>query len=295
MDIRQLDYFIVVAQLGSFTKAADELFLSRQALSKAVRNLEHELGQPLLANRDNHLELTDAGRTLLDDAAPVVEAFKQLERRHVGCVGAPALRRTLSVAMAHGTALSMPDRAIDAFREEHPDIVLSVEEVTTETAIDMVRTGESDISLVGSAPQYLEEFDPMLVVETGVYAFVPEDNPLSARKELELSDLDGQPFVTFGKRNHLHRYFVEACEAAGAHPDILMTTSDAELLVRSATQQHALYFGFPPHVLNDPKEGCALVRIAVPHASAVGTYGIKRKGAPLSSSARLFWQYLGSL
>ena len=70
MDIRQLDYFIVVAQLGSFTKAADELFLSRQALSKAVRNLEHELGQPLLANRDNHLELTDAGRTLLDDAAP---------------------------------------------------------------------------------------------------------------------------------------------------------------------------------------------------------------------------------
>ena len=83
MDIRQLDYFIVVAQLGSFTKAADELFLSRQALSKAVRNLEHELGQPLLANRDNHLELTDAGRTLLDDAAPVVEAFKQLERRHV--------------------------------------------------------------------------------------------------------------------------------------------------------------------------------------------------------------------
>ena len=224
MDIRQLDYFIVVAQLGSFTKAADELFLSRQALSKAVRNLEHELGQPLLANRDNHLELTDAGRTLLDDAAPVVEAFKQLERRHVGCVGAPALRRTLSVAMAHGTALSMPDRAIDAFREEHPDIVLSVEEVTTETAIDMVRTGESDISLVGSAPQYLEEFDPMLVVETGVYAFVPEDNPLSARKELELSDLDGQPFVTFGKRNHLHRYFVEACEAAGAHPDILRTT-----------------------------------------------------------------------
>lgn len=101
--------------------------------------------------------------------------------------------------------------------------------------------------------------------------------------------------MTFGKRNHLHRYFVEACEAAGAHPDILMTTSDAELLVRSATQQHALYFGFPPHVLNDPKEGCALVRIAVPHASAFGTYGIKRKGAPLSSSARLFWQYLGSL
>lgn len=295
MDIRQLDYFIAVAQLGNFTKAADELFLSRQALSKAVRNLEHELGHPLLTNRDNHLELTDTGRALRDDALPVVAAFKQLERHHLGNAGTPALRQTLSVAMAHGTALSMPDRAIDTFREEHPDIVLSVEEVTTETAIDMVRTGESDISLVGSAPQYLAEFDLALVVETGVYAFVPEDNPLAMRNELELKDLDGQPFVTFGKRNHLHRYFVEACDAAGVHPDILMTTSDTELLVRSATQQHALYFGFPPHVLDDPKEGRILVRINLERANAFGTYAVKRKGVSPSSSARLFWDYLGLL
>ncbi len=295
MDIRQLDYFIAVAQLGNFTKAADELFLSRQALSKAVRNLEHELGHPLLTNRDNHLELTDTGRALRDDALPVVAAFKQLERHYLGNAGTPALRQTLSVAMAHGTALSMPDRAIDTFREEHPDIVLSVEEVTTETAIDMVRTGESDISLVGSAPQYLAEFDLALVVETGVYAFVPEDNPLAMRNELELKDLDGQPFVTFGKRNHLHRYFVEACDAAGVHPDILMTTSDTELLVRSATQQHALYFGFPPHVLDDPKEGRILVRINLERANAFGTYAVKRKSVSPSSSARLFWDYLGLL
>lgn len=295
VDIRQLDYFIAVAQLGSFTKAADELFLSRQALSKAVRNLEHELGQSLLVNRDNHLELTDAGRSLHDDAAPVVDAFAQLERRYLSSAGTPALRQTLSVAMAHGTALSMPDRAIDAFREEHPDIVLSVEEVTTETAIDMVRSGESDISLVGSAPQYLAEFDLMLVVETGVYAFVPEDNPLATRDELALDDLDGQPFMTFGKRNHLHRYFVEACDAAGVRPDILMTTSDTELLVRSATQQHALYFGFPPHVLDDPKEGRALVRIDLRKENAFGTYAIRRKGVAPSSSAHLCWNYLSSL
>ena len=76
----------------------------------------------------------------------------------------------------------------------------------------MVRTGESDISLVGSAPQYLEwnSTPCWWWWRRACTRFVPEDNPLSARKELELSDLDGQPFVTFGKRNHLHRYFVEA-------------------------------------------------------------------------------------
>ncbi|WP_302390943.1 LysR family transcriptional regulator [Eggerthella sinensis] len=293
MDIRQLDYFIAVAQRGNFTKAADELFLSRQALSKAVRNLEHELGHPLLINRDNHLELTDEGRALREDALPVVDAFKQLEQRYLGTLDAPPLRQTLSVAMAHGTALSMPPRAIDAFRAEHPDIVLSVEEVTTETAIDMVRAGESDISLVGSAPQYLAEFDLMLVVETGVFLYVPVENPLAAQAALALSDLEGQPFMTFGKRNHLHRYFMEACDAAGVHPNIVMTTSDSELLVRSAVQQQALFFGFPPNVLNDPKEGRVLMRLDLQRESAFGTYAIRRKATAPSTSARAFWEYLG--
>lgn len=295
MDIRQLDYFIAVAQRGNFTKAADELFLSRQALSKAVRNLEHELGHPLLVNRDNHLELTDAGRALRDDALSVVDAFKQLEERYVGSAGSRPQRQTLSVGMAHGTALSLPHCAVDAFRTEHPDVVLSVEEVTTETAIDMVRSGDSDISLVGSAPQYLPEFDLMLVVETGAYVYLPVEHPLAARNQLTLDDIEGQPFVTFGKRNHLHRYFMEACDEAGVRPNIVMTTSDSDLLVRSAVQQRALFFGFPPAVFDDPKEGLVLKRLELQRADVFGTYAIKRKGAALSSSALAFWEFLGRL
>lgn len=292
MDIRQLDYFIAVAQRGNFTKAADDLFISRQALSKAVRNLEHELRMPLLVNRDGHLELTDAGHRLLDDAEPLVRTFKKLENRYLSPVAGAPLRQELSVAMAHGTAISLPDRAVDAFRIEHPDLILSVEEVTTEAALEMAREGESDISLVGSAPQYLGEFDIALVVETGVFAYVPVENPLSTRAELSLVDLDNQPFVTFGKRNHLHRYFLESCAGAGVHPNILMTTSDVELLVRSADQQRALYFGFPPTVRTEQKEHHVLVPVDVGHDDAFGTYAIKRKGAALPSSARAFWEYL---
>lgn len=292
MDIRQLDYYIAVAQRGNFTKAADDLFISRQALSKAVRNLEHELRAPLLVNRDGHLELTDAGRRLLDDAEPLVRSFKELENRYLLPVTGAPLRQELSVAMAHGTAISLPDRAVDAFRIEHPDLVLSVEEVTTEAAIDMVRTSESDISLVGSAPQYLGEFDIALVVETGVFVYVPVENSLSTHPALSLADLDGQPFVTFGKRNHLHRYFLESCAAQGVRPNILMTTSDVELLVRSAEQQCALYFGFPPTVHAEQKERHVLVPVDMGHDDAFGTYAIKRKGVALPSSARAFWEDL---
>lgn len=295
MDIRQLDYFVAVAQLRSFTRASDELFLSRQALSKAVRNLEHEIGNQLLVNEDGHLKLTEAGSRFLEDALPIVHAYKDLKARYTDVPGVIPATRELSVAMAHGVSLSMPDRAIDTFRAMHANMMLSVEEVTTETALEMARLGESDISLVGSAPQYLQGFDIALVVGTGMYVFVPTNNPLANRSVLKLQDLDGQPFMTFGKRNHLHQHFMQACRRQNVHPNILLTTSDLKLLVRSADEQQALYFGFPPTIVNSKRENRVLVPVDTGFEDDFGTYAIKRKGATLSSSARLFWNYLKGL
>ncbi len=295
MDIRQIEYFIAAAQRGNFTKAAEDLFITRQALSKAVRNLEHETGLTLMDNKDGRLELTAEGRMLFDDAEPVVAAYRNLEERYANTVKHPPVRQTLAVSMAHGTAQSMPRNTIDAFCMDHPDVLLSVEEVTTEAALGMARSGESDISLVGSTPPYLGGFDLMLVVETGTYVFVPRESPLAARKRLAAADIEGQPFVTFGKRNHLHRFFVETCEAAGVKPNIIMTTSDAHLLVRTAEQQQACYFGFPLHIELVESPTHVLVPLDLNTETVFGTYAVKRQGAALSSSARAFWDFLAKV
>ena len=120
MDIRQIEYFIAAAQRGNFTKAAEDLFITRQALSKAVRNLEHETGLTLMDNKDGRLELTAEGRMLFDDAEPVVAAYRNLEERYANTVKHPPVRQTLAVSMAHGTAQSMPRNTIDAFCMDHP-------------------------------------------------------------------------------------------------------------------------------------------------------------------------------
>ena len=295
MDIRQLEYFIVVAREGNFTKASDERFISRQALSKAVRNLEHELRTTLLATKDNRLELTEAGMRIRNEALPIVQAYQDFEQRHSAAHEASTYKQTLAVATVHGAALSLPNRAFDSFRTMRPEVLLSIEEVNTDTAIDMVRTGESDISLVGSAPKYLHEFDIMLVVDTGIHVFVPKGSPLSNRDELSIEDLDQQQFVTFGKRDHLHRYFAESCEAANVHPNIILTSSNKDLLVRTAIEQNAFYFGFPKRVHAPDRKTAEPKPVHLGHNDTFGTYAIKRKGAPLSSSARLFWEYLGKV
>lgn len=295
MDIRQLEYFIAVAQRGSFTKAANELFLSRQALSKAVRNLEHELGVTLFTTKENRLELTSEGHRLHEDAQPVVQQFCELEHRYACGNRGGEIKRSLSVAIVHGAAITLPKRAINTFRAEHPDILLSIEEASTDTALTMVRDGETDISLVGSVPRYLDQFDIALVVETGMNVFVPPASPLHDRKRLTLADLDGQPFITFGKRDHLHRFFVEACEEANVHPDIVLTSSNKDLLLRTAHEQDAFYFGFPARLNASGSQTTDPLPVDLGRDDLFGTYAIKKKGVALSTSARAFWEFLQSL
>lgn len=293
MNIRQLEYFIAVAKCGSFAQAANSLFISHQALNKAVRNLERQVGSRLLVSQGNRLALTDLGARLLADAAPVVRSYRDLERRYEGLAGGPRPpQRALSVALGHGTALSLPKDTIDSFRSEHPDILLSLEEVTTEAAIGMVRSGDADVGLVGSVPAYISELDLALVAETGVFLYLPKDDPLALKGVLDLTDLDGRPFITFGRRNHLHRYFVETCEAAGVHPDILMTTSDVNLLVRSAEEQRAYYFGFPTAVYAETGSDCTLVPVEMGRDDTFGTYAVRCRGIPLSTAAQALWDHL---
>lgn len=78
MDIRQIEYFSEVAKHLSFTKAASTLHVSQPSISKAIQNLEAELGVPLFYRSSKQLELTDAGRAVLVNAQHVLEAFKNL-------------------------------------------------------------------------------------------------------------------------------------------------------------------------------------------------------------------------
>ena len=287
MDIRQLEYYSALVRKGNFTKAADELFVTRQALSKAVRNLEHELGDRLVFVRDGHVHPTETGMRLYLEAASIIESYRKLEERFAPHPDSRARQATLSIAMGHGTAFSLPEGHLERFRSQHPQMRLSIEEAPTESVLELVASSEVDLGIVGSTPEYLHDFDKKLLVSKGIHLCVPLSNDLSRKDALSIEDLDGQPFVTYGKRNHLHRFFVERCKLAGVHPDILLTSSDVDMLRRSAQTSQALYFCFPEFEAAD--------RVAKPLVLSpepeFGTYAIMRKDIPVGSPAKLFWDW----
>lgn len=84
MDIRQIECFVAVARKGNYTKAAEELFVSRQALSKTVKHLEKEVGEPLFISvpGQSQLKLTQKGTQLMGDAVSLVNAWEAFCKAH---------------------------------------------------------------------------------------------------------------------------------------------------------------------------------------------------------------------
>lgn len=242
MDIRQIECFVAVARKGNYTKAAEELFVSRQALSKTVKHLEKEVGEPLFISvpGQSQLKLIQKGTQLMGDAVSLVNAWEAFCKAHAAfdVVGHQG-RRPLAAAAVHGALLSLPKNAIAAFEQAHEDMIFSIEQSTTRGVLDMVDSGEASIGLVGSTPWYLQDFDFQMIVYTGVHVLVPVESDLAEKSVLNPSDLDGRPFVTMGVRDHLHRFVHEQCLALGVRPDVLFTSSNANLLVEQAVEHKA--------------------------------------------------------
>lgn len=295
MDIRQLEYFAAVIENGSFAAAAHACFVSRQALTKAVRNIEHEVGEPLVYGENNRILPTTRGMELFQESEPLLRSFHQIEKRFSRVVQEKT-EQTVSVALGHGARLSLPDGCLMRYQKEHPTVRISFEETTTDAALELLDMEEVDFALVGSTPEYLQKYEHKLVISTGLYVYVPVHYDASSQDVLTLSDVDKVPFATFGKRNHLHRYFMTACVRAGVMPDFVIQTSDAELLRKLAHVSDAWYFGFPSpavHVEDSPNR--VLRRLDIETPCRFGTYAITHASNRLKPVAYELWSALDCL
>lgn len=287
MDIRQLQCFSEVATLGSYTKAAGALFLTRQALSRTVKQLETELGFSLFDLDDGRISLTDQGRRFYADIGPVLDEFGALRARW----GSQSKRAVLNLAMARGFFDVMENDFASGFFERDAEFHVTVEESHADGVLEMVRSGSAEVGLLGSHPQFLREFDYIALAHPGYHLLVPVQNELSDRVYLELADLDGQPLVTLGKKNHLHRLFTAECERVGVHPNILIETSENVLRDKYVGEVSALAFACSPKS-SRPNVPTVCLPLCMRDAQVFGTYAIKRRGAPLTVPAERFWSCL---
>ena len=190
--LRQLRTFKTVADLSSFSLAAQRLKLSQPSISYQVKELEEALGLPLLDRLGKRVQLTEAGTLLygyarrmldvLDDATVALEEMRGIKRG------------TLRVGASTTVGIYLLPAALGAFKKLHPGLVISLEIGTRARVQEQVLGNELDLAVVGPALK-----DPGLAIipflSDELVVIAPAGHPLAGRRGLTLKDLAGEPFV----------------------------------------------------------------------------------------------------
>ena len=219
MDIRQLHYFLVLCEEMNYTRAAQRLFLSRQALRQSITALEAELCGPLFVSAHHKLSLTDRGLSLQRHAAPVVEQFQQMQAAlHAEIQSAEPVRIGISVSLVPDYLPGL-ETQLDKFRQQYPHIEMRFRLLNNDAVADCVEQGELDAGLVmdlGCASKVLARTtlraDPACLL-------VPRGHPFWEKESVPLSDLRGQHILLPSLRQDLFAPLWDTCARAGFAPD----------------------------------------------------------------------------
>ncbi|MFE7767164.1 LysR family transcriptional regulator [Streptomyces sp. NPDC057438] len=212
--LRQLAAYTAVARAASFTAAAAEMHVSQSSLSRAVADLERQLGVRLLERDTRNVQLTAAGVEALRIAEQIVTAhragMRELRRYLLGESG------TVAVATLPSVAAVLLPRVISAFRERRPQVAVRLLDGLERPVLERVLSGDADFALttVGNPPEQLEHRP---LVRDRFVAVLPEGHPLADHHEITWEDLAGLPFLAVGRDSSVRRLTDAAFAQIDAH------------------------------------------------------------------------------
>lgn len=215
LDTRLLRAFVAVAEELNFTRAAERLFVSQQALSSQVRQLEGRLGTQLFERTTRKVSLTAAGERLLPHAVATLRALDagtgELE------AALRARRATLRVGMAGTAMVPVVNESLRLFAERRPDVELEVSNAGLDRPAAGLREGSVDVAFV--RPPFLDDGISMVALLTEErYAVLPRDHPLASREHVRPEDVVSEPWIWVEGGDPRAREFWSLAEARGESP-----------------------------------------------------------------------------
>lgn len=214
MELRQLEYLLAVVEEANFTRAAERVNVSQSGVSAQIRQLERELGQPLLDRSERTIRVTSAGAAVLPmvrAALAAVEATRQIAAELAGLA-----RGRVSIGMVTGCTVAVLFDALACFQGEFPGIEIELTEDASDRLIDGVRTGRFDLALLGTAQPLPAGVESQLVADERLVAAVPPGHPLAGQSTIELTALAHYRLVTLPVGAGVRAAFDTAGAAAGA-------------------------------------------------------------------------------
>ncbi|HWJ05556.1 MAG TPA: LysR family transcriptional regulator [Steroidobacteraceae bacterium] len=281
MDFRTLRAFVEVVRQGGFSQAARTVFATQSTVSKAVKQLEQEVGMPLLERLGHRNVLTAAGEVVYrrgvklladrDDLLVELDEVRGL-KRGVLKLGLPPVG---------SNTLFAPLFAV--YRQRYPGIEVQLAEHGSAQLEEILRMGEIDFA--GMLLPTSEEFDWQAVRREPLVALLPSQHPLATREAVTLVDLRETPFIIFETGFSLHRMILDASRRAGFEPSVVARSSQIDFMLGLVAA--GLGVAFLPRMIANQRATPAVRQVLLDEPGTEWNMAmVWRRGAYLSEAAK---------
>jgi LysR family transcriptional regulator, hydrogen peroxide-inducible genes activator len=254
MELHQLRYACAVADIGSFSRAAERCQVAQPSLSQQVLKLEEELGVKLFDRLGRGVRLTDAGRAFLPHARTILEEV-DLARASVA-VNDTAVRGSVTLGAIPTVAPYLIPRYTADFARRYPDARLRIVEETTPVLIEGLRNLSIDFALL-ALPLRHKDLELQPIRTERLFAALPKEHPLAASDSLALADLRGESFVVLRDGHCFRDLSLSICRSANVNPNIAFESGQFSSILGMVAAGIGL--SLVPDMAVDRNTGCRYV------------------------------------
>ena len=285
MDLATLNAFIAIAELGSFSEAAERLHLTQPAVSKRIACLEQQLNVRLFDRLGREVSLTEAGRALLPRAYQILNVLDDTRRALINLNGEVSGRLTL--ATSHHIGLHRLPPLLRAFTRAHPQVALDIQFLDSEVAYEEVLHGRAELAVITLAPETREPVHAVAVWDDPLDFVAAPEHPLARNGAVSLTDVAHHPAVFPGGNTFTHHIVRRLFEAQGLTPNIAMSTNYLETIKMMVSI--GLAWSVLPRTMLDEQ----ITRLSLPGIQLSRQLGyISHTERTLSNAARAFMRLL---
>lgn len=246
--LRQLEYFLAVAESLHFTNAAQALFVTQPTLSHQIAQLETRLGFPLLNRVGKKVTLTEAGRLFKAHASRALQELKAGQDALAELEG--LARGELRIGIIQSFCFTLLPPLLEKFIGRYPTIRMRIENVPARAIEEGLARGHLDLG-IAFAPATLEETQAEPILEERMLLVADRSHPLVRRKSCAVAQLDGKPMALLNEDFSTRQLIDRALAEAGAKPDVVCETNSIEVMLAAVRSGKLLTIlperAFTPH------------------------------------------------
>lgn len=282
--------FVVLAEIGNFTEASRNLFISQPVLSKHIKIMENDLGVQLFIRNKRSMELSEYGKVLLPYARQVVK----IQEDYLSALSSKIhnVAGTLTIGSIPAVSHYGIADVISGFIRENPNISVNIVEGENGPLIDSLHQKECDFAFVRGIDERYSDIMRIPFTTDRMIGVLPDDHPMAGRESVLLEELRYEDFLLTSEVNYSYRVCINACKKAGFTPNVVYTSNSGKNVIEMVRRGHGITITSRKPALAWRGSGVSFVEIMPPIVTEISLYYNKTQNMNLAASQ--FLSYVSS-